>query len=247
MNNEKIQKVLARAGVASRRMIEQWLQQGRIKVNGSLAKLGDRIASPDEVIVDGSCIDVWQKQSSRMLIYNKPAGEICSHNDPEGRLSVFDHLPELKVGRWLSVGRLDMDTHGLLLFTNNGEWAQQLMHPKAHIEREYAVRIYGDVTIVMTRQLTKGVILEDGFARFEDIQQVGDIKKNTWFHVVIMQGRNRIVRRLWESQGVTVSRLIRVRYGHLSLPRRLAQGEYQELPQQDIDQLLMGDQKKKTE
>ena len=189
LNNEKIQKVLARAGIASRRTVEQWLQQGRIHVNGSLAKLGDRVASPDTICVDGSMIEVWREQASRVLLYNKPAGEICSHNDPQNRPSVFDDLPDLPHGRWVSVGRLDLDTCGLLLFTNNGEWAQQLMHPRAHIEREYAVRIYGEVTAAMTHMLTKGVHLEDGFARFEDIQQVGDIKRNTWFHVVIMQGK----------------------------------------------------------
>ena len=237
--DEKLQKVLARTGLGSRREMERWIDGGRVIVNGQKAKLGDRVSSHDEITVDGRAVDtkIAQQQGRRVLLYNKPEGEICSRNDPDGRATVFDKLPRLKGQRWISVGRLDFNTCGLLLFTTDGELANSLMHPSAQIEREYLVRVMGTVDEEMKKRLVDGVLLEDGVARFTDIQDGGGEGINRWYYVVIMEGRNREVRRLWESQGLTVSRLKRVRFGNTFIPSKVRQGQWIELEQKEIDDL----------
>lgn len=238
--SEKIQKVLANAGLASRRQIENWLREGRIVVNGQPAKLGDRITTDAVVRVDGREIKLAKSASKkpRMLLYHKPEGEICSRSDPKKRPTVFDHLPLLRNGRWISVGRLDFNTSGVLLLTNDGELANRLMHPSTEIEREYAVRIQGPVTPAMLKRLRKNVDLEDGPAHFEKITDEGGEGTNHWYHVIVKEGRNRFVRRLWESQGVKVSRLIRIRFGSVTLPRLLRRGRWVEMERQDISKLV---------
>jgi 23S rRNA pseudouridine2605 synthase len=237
--SEKIQKVLANAGLASRRQIENWLREGRIAVNGQMAKLGDRITHDDKVRVDGRDINLTKSISTkcRVLLYHKPEGEMCTRSDPEGRPTIFENLPMLRNGRWISVGRLDFNTSGVLLLTNDGELANRLMHPSSEIEREYAVRIQGEVPPAMIKKLKKGVVLEDGMAHFDDIADAGGEGTNHWYHVLVKEGRNRLVRRLWESQGVTVSRLIRVRFGAITLPRSVRKGKWTELTLDEI-QLL---------
>ncbi|GGK74202.1 23S rRNA pseudouridine(2605) synthase RluB [Amphritea balenae] len=250
MNDEKLQKVLARSGVGSRREMERWIEAGRISVNGELATLGDRISVRDEVEVDGVAQKmVFDRDSERrVLVYNKPLGEVSTRHDPEGRATVFDHLPPLKQGRWIAVGRLDINTSGLLLFTTDGELANNLMHPSANIDREYAVRILGDVNDDMIARLKKGVLLDDGMARFSDVQYFDGDGANKWYHVVVMEGRNREVRRLWESQSVQVSRLKRVRYGPFFLPSEVKAGHWKELEQKEINMLssMMGMKQKKN-
>lgn len=229
--SEKLQKVLARAGLGSRRELEEWISAGRVQVNGQVAKLGDRVTAKDRITVDGKKLAApTAKAGHTILLYNKPLGEICTRNDPEGRPTVFDHLPQLTHARWVAVGRLDINTTGLLLFTTDGELANKLMHPSTRIEREYAVRVMGEVTDEMLRTLVRGVELEDGIARFEGISDGGGEGVNHWYHVVIQEGRNREVRRLWESQGVKVSRLKRVRYGNIQIPSYVKMGKYVELP-----------------
>lgn len=236
---EKLQKVLAAAGLGSRRQIEGWIQEGRITVDGKGAKLGDRITTDAKVFVDGREIKLVKShaQKTRVLIYNKPEGEICSRSDPENRPTVFDRLPMLRNGRWITVGRLDYNTQGLLLLTNDGDLANRLMHPSSEIEREYAVRIQGNVDAALLKKLKNGVELEDGMAQFDQIIDGGGEGTNHWYHVIVTQGRNRLVRRLWESQGVRVSRLMRVRFGSITLPRFLVRGRWEELELQDIQEL----------
>jgi 23S rRNA pseudouridine2605 synthase len=236
---EKIQKVLAAAGLGSRRELEKWIQDGRITVDGKTAKLGDRITTDAKVFVDGREIKLIKSQSkkTRVLLYHKPEGEICSRSDPEKRPTVFDHLPMLRNGRWITVGRLDFNTSGLLLLTNDGDLANKLMHPSAEIEREYAVRIQGEVSPATLKLLKKGVQLEDGLANFDQIVDGGGEGTNHWYHVIVKQGRNRLVRRLWESQELRVSRLIRVRFGSMTLPRFLRRGRWEELELDDIQAL----------
>ena len=238
-NGEKLQKVLARAGYGSRREMESWITAGRIKVNGKPAKLGDRVSSDDKISVDGKKLSANTAQSvaQTVLIYNKPLGEICTRHDPEGRPSVFDKLPRLQHARWVAVGRLDINTSGLLLFTTDGELANKLMHPSTQIEREYAVRVIGEVTKEMVETMHRGVLLEDGMASFSDIQYFAGSGANQWYHVVLMEGRNREVRRLWESQGLKVSRLKRVRYGNIFMPSTIKVGQYRELPPNEVKAL----------
>lgn len=237
--SEKIQKVLANAGLASRRHIENWLREGRISVNGQIAKLGDRITQDDKVRVDGREIKLIKSASvkTRVLLYHKPEGEICSRSDPEKRPTIFDHLPLLRNGRWISVGRLDFNTSGVLLLTNDGELAHKLMHPSKQIEREYAVRIQGQVSPGMIQNLKKGVVIDGEPAHFEHIVDAGGEGSNHWYHVLVREGRNRIVRKLWESQNVTVSRLIRIRFGSITLPRQLRRGRWMELERDTITEL----------
>lgn len=250
MSDEKLQKVLARSGLGSRREMERWIEAGRISVNGQVATLGDRISKRDEVEVDGRASKmVFDNDSERrVLIYNKPLGEVSTRHDPEGRATVFDHLPPLKQGRWIAVGRLDINTSGLLLFTTDGELANNLMHPSANIDREYAVRILGDVDDAMIERLKAGVLLDDGMARFTDVQYFDGEGANKWYHVVVMEGRNREVRRLWESQGVQVSRLKRVRYGPFFMPSEVKAGTWKELSQKEINMLsnMLGMKKKRN-
>ncbi|MFW8589352.1 23S rRNA pseudouridine(2605) synthase RluB [Glaciecola sp. 2405UD65-10] len=238
--SEKLQKVLANNGLGSRREMERWIEDGRVKVNGKLATLGDRVLTHDKIAVDGHDIArAKEKSPCRVLMYNKPEGELCARVDPEGRPTVFERLPKLEGERWITVGRLDINTSGLLLFTNDGELANRLMHPSHEVEREYAVRVYGEVTPKMLRDLSQGVKLEDGMAKFNHIHvRPGDPESlNHWFNVTLSEGRNREVRRLWESQGVQVSRLIRVRYGNLELFKRLPQGAWVELDIEKVNAL----------
>ncbi|WP_020409440.1 23S rRNA pseudouridine(2605) synthase RluB [Hahella ganghwensis] len=235
--DEKLQKVIARRGVGSRRQVEEWISQGRVRVNGHVAKLGDRVSGADKIIVDGHPIPDEVAEETLVLVYNKPEGEVTSRNDPEGRPTVFGRLPRPVQGRWVAVGRLDINTSGLLLFTTDGELANKLMHPSSEIDREYAVRVLGEVDEEMIGRLKEGVFLEDGPARFSDISEAGGTGSNRWFHVVLQEGRNREVRRLWESQGVTVSRLKRVRYGFIFLPSRIKVGGWELMSQKDVNVL----------
>lgn len=236
---ERLQKLLARAGVGSRRAVEALIAEGRVVVNGELAELGDRISSLDSVEVDGRPIDLStvEAPTRRVIAYNKPEGEVTTRSDPEGRPTVFERLPGLTGQRWIAVGRLDITTSGLLLFTTDGELANRLMHPSWQVDREYAVRVFGDVDDAMIERLLGGVELDDGPARFTDVVYWGGSGHNHWYYVAIMEGRNREVRRLWESQGVQVSRLKRVRHGPVFLPSRLSVGRWEELGQKDVDTL----------
>jgi len=234
VGGEKLHKVLARSGLGSRREMERWIEAGRVSVNGAVAGLGERVDERARIVVDGRPLRAAPADDTRCLLYHKPPGEVCSRSDPEGRRTVFDSLPALRRGRWITIGRLDYTTSGLLLFTTDGELANALMHPSASIEREYLVRVMGEVDDEVLQRLREGVLLEDGVARFTDIQAGGGEGINRWFYVVIMEGRNREVRRLWESQGLTVSRLKRVRYGEVFIPSRVKQGQWLELPPKDV-------------
>ena len=232
---QKLQKVLANLGLGSRRKMERWIEEGRVTVDGSLATLGDRIRAGQSLRLDGKPLEMDASERARVLLYHKPVREVCSRDDPEGRKTVFERLPKLKSGRWISVGRLDFNTSGVLLFTTDGALANALMHPSNAIEREYLVRVMGRVDEPMLERLKDGIELDDGPARFSDIQEGGGDGINRFFYVVLMEGRNREVRRLWESQGTTVSRLKRVRYGEVFLPSKLKKGQWLELPQRDLD------------
>ena len=232
---ERIQKILANEGIVSRRQAENLIREGRIKVNGQEAILGMSISRRDLIEIDGKAVEISEGTNPlRVLMYNKKVGEISSTKDPEGRPSVFLALPKISKGKWISVGRLDINTSGLMLFTNNGELANKLKHPSSKIEREYVARIRGQVEPDHIRRLLEGVNLEDGKASFSDIQPGRKGKSNQWFAMVIMEGRTREVRRMWESQGFAVSRLKRVRIGGLFLPANLKQGNYKELAEKDI-------------
>jgi 23S rRNA pseudouridine2605 synthase len=234
---DKLQKILANAGLGSRRGVEKWIEEGRVSVNGLVAKIGDRAEDTDRIAVDGKPIKIVV-QRHRHLLYNKPANEICTRDDPEGRRPVFKSLPRVEKQRWISVGRLDYSTTGLLLFTTDGELANKLMHPSFQIEREYAVRVLGHVSEEKLNAMREGVLLEDGVAKFTDIQkgQEEDESANQWYYVVIMEGRNREVRRLWESQDLTVSRLKRTRYGSFFIPSAVKAGKSIELKGKDVIQ-----------
>lgn len=239
MAAERIQKVLARAGYGSRRQLETWIQEGKVTVNGAVASLGDQIKEGDTIKLDGKPCSpkrVWQ-QPQQVLLYHKPVGEVCTRNDPEGRRTIFQSLPAPEQGRWVSVGRLDLNTSGLIILTTDGELANQLMHPSSEMDREYAVRVLGEVTPEMMQQLRDGVMLEDGEAKFSDIQESGGEGANHWYHVVIQEGRNREVRRLWEAIGVQVSRLTRLRYGPVIMPNKLKPGRWMALEGKDLDNL----------
>jgi 23S rRNA pseudouridine2605 synthase len=236
--SERLQKFLARVGQGSRRQIEDWVRQGRITINGVPAQLGVLVNGAERIEIDGKPVQVRAfGQKRRVLAYYKPVGEVTSRSDPEGRPTIFERLPILRDSRWIAVGRLDLNTQGLLLLTNDGELANRLMHPSSQIEREYAVRILGDIPPATLRQLQEGVPLEDGIARFDSIREAGGEGANHWYHVILREGRHREVRRLWESQGVAVSRLVRVRYGSVSLRRGLRPGHWDELNEAQIDEL----------
>jgi 23S rRNA pseudouridine2605 synthase len=239
MSSEKLQKALAASGLGSRREMERWIQAGRIIVNGSKATLGDRVEAEDKISVDGRPLKrlAPKEKRSRVLIYNKPEGQITSKNDPEGRATVFDSLPNIPGERWVSVGRLDYNTSGLLIFTNDGELANALMHPSTSVEREYLCRIMGEVNNEMLQNLVDGVQLEDGVAKFDRIDIAGGKGINRWFQVTLKEGKNREVRRLWESQGMMVSRLKRVRYASVVIPPILSEGKWMELDQKGITEL----------
>ena len=240
MPGERLQKVLSQAGFGSRREMERWIERGVVQVNGVTALVGVSVTANDELRVNGAIIDNPLKRELRIriLLYHKPVGEISSRNDPVHTATVFDNLPKLKLGRWVQVGRLDLNTSGLLVFTNNGELANRLMHPRYGLEREYAVRVYGQVSPETIQILLKGVNLEDGQAQFKRIEARGGDGRNSWYHVVLTEGRHREVRRLWQSQGIEVSRLIRIRYGAFIMPRYLGRGDCQELSRHEVDAFM---------
>ena len=237
---ERIQKLLSRAGIASRRKIEEWIREGRIRVNDRVAQLGDHAEDTDQIYLDGRLLKKNELSTAkqRIILYHKPEGEVCTRDDPEGRPTIYDNLPKLRNGRWISIGRLDVNTSGLLLLTTDGDLAHRLMHPSFTVEREYAVRILGPVSPEVLQNLQDGVELEDGMARFDSILDAGGAGVNHWYHVVLHEGRNREVRRLWESQGVTVSRLMRIRFGPATLPRALRVGRWMELEGPEAQALL---------
>lgn len=244
MKEERIQKWLAARGYGSRRQIENWLREGRLRVNGQVAILGSKITGHERLSLDGKPLRVSPDQDSplQVLLYHKPIGEICSRHDPEGRRSVFQALPRLKQGRWVNIGRLDLNTTGLLLFTTDGELAHRLMHPSSEIEREYWVRVAGKVTEEQLEALRRGVLLEDGMARCQSVQPLqalneDDSQYNRYFTMVLTEGRQREVRRLWEAVGCQVSRLKRIRYGNVSLDKALPAGRYRHLEAHEIEKL----------
>lgn len=236
---ERVQKYLARLGYGSRRQIEEWVRLGRVTINDQPAKLGDTVSIDDVIAIDGRDVARYREGHSRprVLLYNKPEGEICSRSDPQGRPTIFEHLPRLRSGRWIAVGRLDLNTTGLILLTNDGALANGLMHPSAGVEREYVVRVLGRVDGPTLDRLKEGVRLDDGWASFDQIYEMGGTGANRWYGVVLCEGRKREVRRLWESQGVKVSRLKRVRFGPVRLPRRLRRGRWEELDERTVEEL----------
>ena len=242
--SEKLQKILATAGLGSRRELEKWISAGRVSVNGSVAKLGDRAESSDRILVDGRPVKIYTDDSPRVLMYSKPEGEVSTTSDPEGRPTVFDRLPRLNRGRWIAIGRLDINTSGLLLFTNHGELANRLMHPSYEVKREYMARIHGEVDEAMIKRLTEGVILEDGLAKFQTVKAqhprgiAEEGGRNRWFRVILAEGRTREVRRLWESQGVEVNRLKRLSYGPIDLPSIVRSSDFIELDPKQVISLF---------
>jgi len=231
---ERLQKIMASAGLGSRRALEQRIKDGEVKINGATASIGQSVAEGDRIGFDGREWKVVTLRSKhRNLVYNKPTGEVTTRSDPQGRPTVFDKLPRLHGARWIAVGRLDINTSGLLLMTTDGELANAMMHPSNRVDREYACRIFGEVDQDKLARLKEGVMLDDGPAQFSDIVASGGGDGNTWYHVTILEGRNREVRRLWASQDLTVSRLKRVRYGAVFLPKRLRMGDWSVLTPQD--------------
>ncbi len=237
---ERLQKLLAAAGLGSRREIETWIAAGRLKVNGAVAKLGDRAAAGDLVELDGKPLALKAAGARpRVLLYHKPDGEMVTRADPEGRPTVFQRLPAIPGGKWVAVGRLDINTAGLLLLTDSGELANRLMHPRYEVEREYAVRVLGELRPEESARLLAGVALEDGTARFDKLEASGSAEgANRWYRVVLREGRNREVRRLFEALGRKVSRLLRVRYGPVELPRDLKPGRWVELDEKSVAEIV---------
>ncbi|MGC9008139.1 MAG: 23S rRNA pseudouridine(2605) synthase RluB [Halothiobacillaceae bacterium] len=238
MQGERLQKVLAGWGLGSRRAIEAWIVAGEVTVNGEVATLGTRVLPTDRIEVRGQPVRPRAETfTRRVLIYHKPEGELTTRSDPEGRPTVFESLPPIRDGRWITVGRLDFNTSGLLIVTNDGELANRMMHPSRELLRVYAARIFGELTPVMRKQLLGGVELEDGLAKFEAIVDAGGTGMNHWYHVSLREGRNREVRRMFEAVGLTVSRLIRIQYGDLTLPPRLRPGKWKMLSPEEVDAL----------
>ncbi|HET7306299.1 MAG TPA: pseudouridine synthase [Gammaproteobacteria bacterium] len=227
---ERLQKLLSAAGLGSRREIEGWIRAGRVTVNSQPAQLGDKATAADRIQVDGRPVRLNAETApQRVIAYHKPEGEITTRDDPEGRPTVFGSLPRLRRARWISIGRLDVNTSGLLLFTTDGELAHRLMHPSTELTRRYAVRVLGEVEEEVLAQLRKGVQLDDGLAQAASVEAAGGSGANRWYHLTLREGRNREVRRMWESQGLTVSRLIRIGYGPIELGRSLPRGKWREL------------------
>lgn len=236
---EKLQKVLARRGLGSRREMEEWIKAGRVAVNGVTATLGSRVARNDFIAVDGRPVMAGAAgRPPRVLLYHKPEGEIVSRDDPGGRASVFEKLPPLRGAKWLAVGRLDFNTSGLLVLTDDGELANRMMHPRYELQREYAVRIRGRIAPADMERLRQGIQLEDGQARLESIEEEGGEAANRWYRIVLREGRNRVVRRMFETLGLRVSRLMRIRFGPVSLPPRLTRGRFMELAPAEVRSLL---------
>jgi 23S rRNA pseudouridine2605 synthase len=232
----KLQKALADAGHGSRREIEEWIAAGRVTVNGETAHIGQRIGPDDKVRVNGRLVQLKAggTRLPRVLLYHKPEGEIVSRDDPEGRPTVFEKLPRINNGRWIAIGRLDFNSCGLMLFTSSGELANRMMHPSYELEREYAVRVLGEPSMEAIQQLTTGIELEDGLAKFNRIWDAGGEGANHWYNVTISEGRNREVRRMFEAVGLQVSRLMRVRYGPVPLPPGLKRGMWRELEPENV-------------
>ena len=236
---ERLQKILAASGVGSRRQMEEWIGNGWVQVNGKTAQLGDKVSPDDQVTVKGSAIKLkWADRLPRIILYYKQEGEIVSRDDPQGRVSVFDRLPQAASSRWVAIGRLDINTSGLLILTTSGELVQRFAHPKFEVQREYAVRVLGEVSREQMQQLTQGIMLEDGLAQVERISEQGGEGANKWYNVVIKEGRNREVRRIFEHIGLTVSRLVRVGFGPIGLPNRLKRGQFYELNPAEVAAIL---------
>lgn len=235
---EKLQKILADSGLGSRREMERLIEAGRVTVNGQVAPIGTRVGPADVVRVDRHIVARRAEIKTRIILYHKPEGEIVSRDDPDGRPHVFENLPMIRGGRWIAVGRLDYNTEGLLIFTNSGELANNLAHPRFEVEREYAVRIVGVLTPQQADELRQGILLEDGPAAAAELQDSGGEGTNHWYRVVVTEGRQREVRRMFQAMGFMVSRLIRTRFGQLTMPRRLAKGRWHELEPVEVDKVL---------
>lgn len=239
---ERLQKILAQAGVGSRREMEEWIIAGRVTLNGEVATLGMRAVDGDVVCADKRVIHVKgeaERGLPRVLLYHKQEGEIVSRDDPGSRTSVFDNLPKLRGQKWIAIGRLDFNTSGLLIFTTSGELANRLMHPRFEVEREYAVRVQGEMTPEQMRSMTKqGIELEDGLVRFEKLSDEGGEGFNHWYRLVLKEGRNRVVRRTFEALGLPVSRLMRVRFGIVNLPPSIKRGKMAELGEGEVRMIL---------
>lgn len=235
---EKLQKILAESGLGSRREMERLIEAGRVTVNGQVAPIGMRVGPADVVRIDRHIVARRAETKTRIILYHKPEGEIVSRDDPDGRPHVFENLPMIRGGRWIAVGRLDYNTEGLLIFTNSGELANNLAHPRFEVEREYAVRIVGVLTPQQADELRQGILLEDGPAAAAELQDCGGEGTNHWYRVVVTEGRQREVRRMFEAMGFMVSRLIRTRFGQLTMPRRLAKGRWHELEPIEVDKVL---------
>ncbi|MBS1156676.1 MAG: rRNA pseudouridylate synthase [Proteobacteria bacterium] len=235
LNAERLQKALAFTGYGSRRDMEEAIEAGRVSVNGKIASLGDKVNMGDEVRFDGKRVNIkWPDRLPRIVIYHKQEGELVSRDDPEGRTTVFERLPRLDNSKWIAIGRLDFNTSGLLIFTTSGDLANKMMHPRFEVEREYAVRVIGELTDEQKKELTKGIELDDGPAHFSRMVDGGGEGSNHWYHVIIKEGRNREVRRMFEYFGLTVSRLMRVRFGAVTLPPRLKRGQFYELNETEV-------------
>ena len=240
--DEKLQKFLANRGYGSRRQIEQWISDGRVRLNNSVAKIGDRVSINDSIFLDNKKVRSRELVETHIIVYNKPEGLVSTTKDTRGRPLVFDNLPPLKRGKWISVGRLDINTSGLMLFTTNGELANRLMHPKYSIDRKYLVRVYGKVEKKNIEALKKGILIGDEYSRFKNIEFKNEVLKdqvrlNNWFQVTLGSGKNREVRSLWESQGFEVSRLKRISYGPVILPSFVRPGNYSYLSEKEVAQL----------
>lgn len=236
----RLQKALAASGAGSRREMEEWIQNGWVTVNGKVAQLGDKVQPEDQVLVKGSVIKLkWPDRLPRIILYYKQEGEIVSRDDPQGRVSIFDRLPQAASSRWVAIGRLDINTSGLLILTTSGELANRFAHPSFEVEREYAVRVLGELGMDEMRLLTsEGVMLEDGLARVERIHSQGGEGVNKWYNVVLKEGRNREVRRIFEHFGLTVSRLVRTGFGPIGLPNRLKRGQFYELNAAEVASVM---------